>query len=92
MKVSIDNRGRVPIPRELRDRLHLKPGELLNLEVDDKSIKIRPERRGTRLIKQGWLLVADVAVPPHFDVVDWIREDRAARDRKLLGGLPPHKS
>lgn len=39
----IDSRGRIHIPQNFRDVLHLKIGDEVNIKVYDKTLLIRPE-------------------------------------------------
>ena len=39
-EVRLDERGRITIPREIRNRLGLKPGERLLIKVQDNNIII----------------------------------------------------
>lgn len=38
----IDEKGRITLPKELRDRLGLEPGEEVIVELTDGSIRVRP--------------------------------------------------
>ena len=41
-KVELDNRGRVTIPAAIREKLNLKPGDKLSIEIDnEKGLKIK---------------------------------------------------
>jgi AbrB family looped-hinge helix DNA binding protein len=54
MKTSIDRLGRVVVPKPIRDRLHLKGGEVLEVEERDGVVELRPapiEMRTGRLPK-----------------------------------------
>ena len=46
----IDEKGRITLPKELRDRLGLDPGEEVVVELEDGSIRVRPHiaREGAR--------------------------------------------
>lgn len=39
---SIDERGRVLIPKDIRDELDLRPNRQLRIEVQEKSLLIKP--------------------------------------------------
>lgn len=38
----IDEKGRVTIPKFIRERLHLEPGEAVDIDVEDGTVRIRP--------------------------------------------------
>ncbi|MGH2558368.1 MAG: AbrB/MazE/SpoVT family DNA-binding domain-containing protein [Thermomicrobiales bacterium] len=39
--VTIDGRGRIAVPAELRDRLELKPGDALFIQVEENGFVLR---------------------------------------------------
>lgn len=39
----IDEKGRITIPNSIRERLHLTPGESVEIELEDDRIVIRPQ-------------------------------------------------
>ncbi len=41
MKASLDDKGRITIPLELRQKLGLKPGEEINLSIVNKTLLLR---------------------------------------------------
>jgi AbrB family looped-hinge helix DNA binding protein len=55
MRTTIDKAGRVVIPKAMRDRLGMRPGEV-ELTIDGAAIRIEPlsgegvEERGGRLV------------------------------------------
>ena len=40
MKVKISSKGQVVIPKELREKLDIKPGTILNVKADDKKVRL----------------------------------------------------
>lgn len=42
MKTTIDRLGRVVVPKAIRDRLHLRGGEILEVEERDGVVELRP--------------------------------------------------
>lgn len=42
MRTTIDHGGRVVVPKQLRDRLHLVAGSAVEVEERDGTIEIRP--------------------------------------------------
>jgi AbrB family looped-hinge helix DNA binding protein len=44
---AIDKRGRITLPREIRRRLGLSPGDRLDFVVEEGQIVLRPSRSAT---------------------------------------------
>lgn len=49
-EVEVEERGRVLIPKELREELHLKPGQKLLIERRGKEIVIKPSVNARQFI------------------------------------------
>jgi len=85
MEVTIDDYGRIVIPKAIRDRLGLESGSSLELDVDasgesGESITLRPREREPTLQRKGDLLVhTGRLMDKDFDVVDQIRTQRQQR-------------
>jgi AbrB family looped-hinge helix DNA binding protein len=58
MKTTIDEAGRLVIPREIRREAGLKPGSALEVRWRDGRIEIEPEPLPVKLVRKGRLLVA----------------------------------
>lgn len=60
LHAPIDKAGRVVIPKALRDRLGLDPGTQLELEVDGRSIILRPQSNAPGCLreKEGLLVLS----------------------------------
>ncbi len=43
MRTKVSSKGQVVIPKEVRDRLGIKPGTILNVKVEGKKIILEPE-------------------------------------------------
>ncbi|MGQ0576487.1 MAG: AbrB/MazE/SpoVT family DNA-binding domain-containing protein [Pseudonocardia sp.] len=56
MKATIDAAGRLVIPKQLRDRLGLVPGEV-DVEAVGADLRVRPVAEDTLEEQDGWLLV-----------------------------------
>jgi AbrB family looped-hinge helix DNA binding protein len=85
MTLKIDKAGRVILPKQVRDRLGLRPGsDLEMLETPEGVVLKRSEPQPSMIKKQG-LWVHTGAVPQGFDIVQAINEDREDRIRKLAG-------
>ncbi len=58
MKTTIDNAGRLVIPREIRRLASITPGVELDISWRDGRIEIEPAATPVRLQRRGQLLVA----------------------------------
>ena len=56
MRATIDSAGRLVIPRQLRDRLGLVPGEV-DVEADGVDLRVRPAAGDSLVEEDGWLLM-----------------------------------
>ncbi len=78
--VEIDEAGRIVIPSELHDALHLIPGERLVLREEDGAIILRPRglywKNGIPVYETG---------PLPADHVDWVKQSREDRAEELMG-------
>jgi len=77
-KLTLDKAGRVVLPKPVRDRLQLAPGDTLQLETQGENITLRPVRQNVTLKKEFGIWVyqgesADTSIP---DLVDRERESR----------------
>lgn len=65
MQTTIDQAGRIVVPKALRDALGFKPGQVLELRVGDGRLEIEVAPTAMRLERRGKGLVAvtDVPVP-----------------------------
>ena len=50
--VTLDEAGRVMIPKALRDQLRLEPGDTLELQSEGERMTLRPVRSASRLHKE----------------------------------------
>ena len=83
-KVTIDQAGRVVIPKPLRDELRLAPGDTLDLEVDGERMTLRPVHSGSALRKkQGiWVFHSGKKITS-AETEQALENLRHARDRQL---------
>ncbi len=80
--ITIDAAGRFVLPKSIRDRLHLRAGTKLRVDIVADKIELTPEpdadvrieRRGKRMVIVGG---------PPFDAVKAIKADRDDRDAVL---------
>lgn len=77
MRTTIDKAGRLVIPKELRDKVGLVPGDV-EVELDGAGLHLAPVVTGVLVERDGRLVVAGAGAPLTDDDV---RELRAA-DRR----------
>lgn len=80
---TIDEAGRIVVPKSLREEAGLVPGAPLALSVRDGTVLIEPAPRAVRAVRRGKLTVAvpeDESVPLTEDVVR--RTRNAIRSRR----------
>jgi AbrB family looped-hinge helix DNA binding protein len=56
MRATIDSAGRMVIPKAIRDRLGLVPGEV-DIVIDGSDVRIRPIADDAVVTDDGWLVV-----------------------------------
>ena len=79
MSTTVTVRGRVTIPKDMRDFLRLRPGDRVDFEfADDGSISLRPARRAAK----------KKAVKDHFGPLVGVRGRNGSTDAlmELLRG------
>ena len=85
-KLSIDRAGRVVLPKPIRDRLQLEPGESWEIESFEDHIVLRPLRQRATMRKELGVLVFDTGEPLTADVVrETIQKVRDERSDRALG-------
>jgi len=85
MTLTIDGAGRVVIPKPLRDKLGLHSGSTLEVLETPDGVTLKPVDRRSPLARKGRFLVITSELPPGFDILKAIDEEREARDRRNLG-------
>jgi len=85
MTAKMDKRGRVTIPKAVRDRLGLHPECELEIQETAEGIRLKVAGRGPSMIKKQGLWVHTGKLPPGYDVLKAIDEDREERMRKAWG-------
>ena len=83
MKRTIDEAGRIVIPKAIREAAGLKPGSPLKIGYRDGRVEIERKSPKVRLIRKGAVLVASVPGAPKMSVEEtneWIRK---SRDREI---------
>ncbi len=85
MTVKVDKAGRVVLPKPVRDRLGLHEGSDLEMEETPEGVVLKPAERRASLVRKGSFLVHTGKLPPGYDLLKAIDQDREDRDRKNWG-------
>jgi AbrB family looped-hinge helix DNA binding protein len=73
MRATIDGAGRLVVPKPVRERLGLVPGEV-ELEVDGSDLRIRPISGDAVDDDDGWLVVPAAGVTVTDDDIRALRD------------------
>jgi AbrB family looped-hinge helix DNA binding protein len=73
MHTTIDSAGRVVIPKAIRDRLGLVPGEV-EVVIDGADLRIRPITDDAVVADDGWLVVRTAGATLTDDDVRALRD------------------
>jgi AbrB family looped-hinge helix DNA binding protein len=82
--VTIDKAGRLVLPKPMRDALHLKPGDYLDVEQQDDSIILRSRRPDTELVKKDGMWLVRQRYPLAHSIPDLIAQHREDRIQTLI--------
>jgi len=85
-KVTLDQAGRVVLPKTLRNELRLSAGDTLDLTVQGDAVTLRPRRSSSPLQKKDGIWVFSTGKPMASDETEEaLRQVRAQRDRQNVG-------
>jgi AbrB family looped-hinge helix DNA binding protein len=92
-QITVDTGGRVLIPKELRDRLGVEPGDVLELSEASEQITLKPVRQTIPLEKRHgfWVYTGQPQVGGGANAERLIADDREARADTLLASGTPGK-
>jgi len=85
MTLKLDKAGRVILPKPVRDRLGLHAGSDLEIQETPDGVVLRLTGRRPSLVKKGSFWVHTGELPPGYDILKAIDEDREERTRKAWG-------
>ena len=85
MTLKIDKAGRVILPKPVRDRLGLHAGSDLEIQETPDGVVLRPADRKPSMVKKGSFWVHTGELPPGYDILKAIDDDRQERTRKAWG-------
>lgn len=85
-RLVIDKAGRVVIPKTLREKLHLEPGDSLEMKSAGEEITLRPVRGTGPLTREHGVWVFYSGQPLSASATsDVLEQIRAERDMANLG-------
>jgi AbrB family looped-hinge helix DNA binding protein len=76
IETTIDQAGRMVVPKAIRERAGLRPGMRLEITVRDGRIEIEPAPRDVRIVRRDGLAVAEPVGP-----VEPLSEEKVRRVR-----------
>ncbi len=87
MRLTLDKMSRLVVPKGLRDRLDLKPGDSLEVTLEPDGIRLRPVQPLSNIAEEDGILVCSSEVPPSiWDIGAFIDAQREQRSQEI-GGL-----
>jgi AbrB family looped-hinge helix DNA binding protein len=84
-RLQIDAAGRIVLPQPVRRRFHLERGSLLDLEIAEDAIILRPRRHEATLVEEEGFLIHEGE--PCGDMTAAVEDARSKRDREVSGPL-----
>jgi AbrB family looped-hinge helix DNA binding protein len=85
-RLTVDKAGRIVLPKPVREKLQLAPGDELELETLDDRISLRPVRGTAQLRKKRGVWVFRCGEPlAAATVEETIERVRRERDNQNLG-------
>lgn len=86
MKLTLDKMSRLVVPKPLRDRFALKPGDELEVTIEADGIRLRPAFPASPLAEVNGILVCSSELPPSaWDLGAFIEGQRDKRSREIGG-------
>ncbi len=84
---TLDKFGRVLLPKPVREKLGLQPGDSLDVKVEEGSLVLRRHVKAKPGIayRNGVPYLTGYELPPGFDIMEFIHRQREERIRKKAG-------
>jgi AbrB family looped-hinge helix DNA binding protein len=83
MSITIDQAGRVVIPKSIRDQLHLVSGSELEIETSGNEIRLRVRDLEPSLIQKRGLLIHHGTKEVDLDIADFLQNERENRSTSI---------
>ncbi len=86
MTLTLDKMSRLVVPKALRDRFALKPGDELEVTLESDGIRLRPVVAVSPLAEEkGFLLCSSEIPPAAWDLGAFIEGQRNQRGTEIGG-------
>lgn len=86
MTLTLDKLSRLVVPKPLRDRFGLQPGDELEVTFDGNGIHLRPVLQTSPLTDEEGIMVCSSEIPASvWDTATVIEQQRKGRNRHLGG-------
>ena len=85
MILKIDKAGRIVVPKPVRERFGLKAGRNLEMQETTEGLLLKPVAQRPSLVRAGRFLVHTGQLPPGYDILEAIADQREEQLRKLAG-------
>jgi AbrB family looped-hinge helix DNA binding protein len=86
MKLTLDKMSRLVVPKGLRDRFALKPGDSLEVTLEPDGIRLRPVQPSSPIAEEDGILVCSSEVPlSMWDIGAFMDAQREQRSREIGG-------
>lgn len=84
--ITIDKAGRLVVPKAVRDALHLKPGDELEMKQEGDSLTLRHKPVTARAKKKKGIWVFETPGPITNEMVnETLRQVRREREMRAVG-------
>jgi AbrB family looped-hinge helix DNA binding protein len=86
MTLTLDKMNRLVVPKSLRDRLALQPGDELEITLEGDAMRLRPLHPSASTSLEKGILVCSSEVPTAaWDISAFMEQQRDQRSRELGG-------
>jgi len=88
MRITIDRAGRIVIPKRMRERYHMYPGTVLEIESADEGVLIKASGEEASLIHKEGILVHHGSETVDIDTGEFVSRVREKRDWDVVAEKP----
>jgi AbrB family looped-hinge helix DNA binding protein len=87
MEVAMDKAGRIVIPKSVREKLHLQPGDEFEISDVNTGFTLTPVRPRARMLNRNGVWVRTTGKPSTYDPAAEVEKSREERSEQILGQL-----